>query len=61
MNNEKFIMVQDEDTANKLIASGFNLVSNMNGTYTFMNMAPKHFNFENIDVKKLVYTNTLTF
>ena len=61
MNNEKFIIVQDIEIANKLIASGFNLVSNMNGTYTFMNMTPKHFNFENIDVKKLAYTNMLVF
>ena len=61
MNDAKFIIVQDVAIANQLIASGFNLVSNMNGTYTFMNMAPKHFNFENIDVKKLAYTNTLSF
>ena len=61
MNNEKFIIVQDKETANQLIASGFNLVCNMNGTYTFMNMTPTHFNFENIDIKKLVYTNTLVF
>ena len=61
MNNEKFIVVQDADTANKMIVSGFNLVSSMNGTYTFMNMIPQHFNFENIDIKKLVYTNTLVF
>lgn len=61
MNDAKFIIVQDSAIANQLIASGFNLVSNMNGTYTFMNMSPKHFNFENIDVKKLAYTNTLTF
>ena len=61
MSNEKFIIVQDKDTANQLIASGFNLVCNMSGTYTFMNVIPKHFNFENIDVKKLAYTNTLVF
>ena len=61
VNNEKFIIVQDVNTANKLIASGFNLVSNTNGTYTFINMTPKHFNFENIDVKKLAYTNMLVF
>ena len=61
MNNEKFIIVRDIEIANKLIASGFNLVSNMNGIYTFMNITPKHFNFENIDVKKLVYTNMLVF
>jgi hypothetical protein len=61
MNSEKFIIVQDEAIANKLISNGFTLVSNRNGTYTFMNMIPQHFNFENIDVKKLVYTNTLVF
>ena len=61
MNNAKFIIVQDADVANQLISNGFTLVSNMNNTYTFMNVIPKHFNFENIDVKKLVYTNMLTF
>ena len=61
MNNAKFIVVQDQSIANQLIVSGFNLVSNTNGTYTFMNVIPKHFSFESIDVKKLVYTNMLTF
>ena len=61
MNNAKFIIVQDQYVANKLIAYGFNLVSNIGGTYTFMNIVPKHFSFEDIDVKKLAYTNTLTF
>lgn len=61
MDNAKFIVVQDAEIANQLIASGFNLVSHMNGVYTFMNITPKHFNFENIDVKKLAYTNMLVF
>ena len=61
MNSAKFIIVQDKGTANQLIACGFNLVSNIGGTYTFMNIVPNHFNFENIDVKKLAYTNTLVF
>lgn len=61
MNDAKFIIVQDKDVANQLIANGFSLVSSMNDTYTFMNMIPKHFSFENIDVKKLAYTNMLTF
>lgn len=61
VNNEQFIIVQDTNTANHMIASGFHLVSLMNGTYTFMNMVPKYFNFDNIDVKKLVYTNMLVF
>lgn len=61
MNGAKFIVVRDKDIANQLVKNGFNLVSEMNGTYTFMNILPKHFNFENIDIKKLVYTNMLTF
>ena len=61
MHNEKFIIVQDEYTANKLIESGFKLVSGVNGTYTFINVVPKHFKFENIDIKKLAYTNMLVF
>lgn len=61
MENAKFIIVQDKDTANKLIENGFNLVSSMSGTYTFMNIIPNHFNFENIDIKKLAYTNMLVF
>ena len=59
MKDAKFIVVQDAKTANKLIFSGFQLVSQINNTYTFMNVVPKHFNFDNIDIKKLVYTNTL--
>ena len=61
MKNQKFIIVQDEATANKLILSGFQVVSHINGVYTFMNQTLTHFNFDEIDVKKLVYTNMLTF
>lgn len=57
---KKFIIVQDETIANKLILSGFQVVSHINNTYTFMNQTPKHFNFDEIDVKKLVYSNMLT-
>ena len=61
MKDAKFIIVQDVNTANKLISAGFQLVSQINNTHTFMNVIPKHFKFENIDIKKLVYTNVLTF
>ena len=60
MKDAKFIIVQDANTANSLVAAGFQLVSHINNTYTFMNVIPKHFKFENIDVKKLAYTNMLT-
>ena len=61
MKDAKFIVVQDSNMANRLISAGFQLVSQINNTYTFMNAIPKHFKFENIDIKKLVYTNVLTF
>ena len=58
--NKKFVIVQDETTAQKLITSGFQLVSKVNNTYTFMNQVPQHFNFDEIDTKKLAYTNILS-
>lgn len=61
MKDAKFIIVQDVSTANKLISAGFQLVSTINNTYTFMNVIPKHFKFEDIDIKKLAYTDMLTF
>ncbi len=61
MKDAKFIIVQDMNTANKLISAGFQIVTQVNKTYTFMNVIPKHFNFENIDIKKLAYTNVLAF
>ena len=61
MKDAKFIVVQDMNTANKLLSAGFQLVTQVNNTYTFINVIPKHFKFENIDIKKLAYTNMLTF
>jgi hypothetical protein len=61
MKDTKFIIVQDENVANQLVMNGFQMVSSANGIYTFMNSIPQHFNFENIDIKKLVYTDRLTF
>ena len=58
--NKKFIIVQDEATANKRVASGFQLISKVNNTYTFMNQVPQHFNFDEVDKSKLAYTNILS-
>lgn len=58
--NKKFIIVQDEATANKLLASGFQIVSHLNNTYTFMNQVPQNFSFSEIDKSKLAYTNILS-
>ena len=60
MNNAKFIIVKDEVTASKLIASGFQVVSQISGIYTFINQTPMHFNFNEIDTKKMVYSNMLS-
>ena len=57
--NKKFIIVQDETTANKLVAGGFQIVSKINNTYTFMNQVPQHFSFDEVDKSKLAYTNIL--
>lgn len=61
MKDAKFIVVQDVNTASQLISAGFQIVSQINNTYTFMNVIPKYFKFENIDIKKLAYTNMLSF
>ena len=58
--NKKFIIVQDETTANKLVASGFQIVSKINNTYTFINQVPQHLNFDEVDKSKLAYTNILS-
>ena len=57
--NKKFIITQDQQTANKMIVSGFHLVSNVNGTYTFVNEPSKHFIFEESEKKLVCYTNIL--
>lgn len=58
---KKFIVTQDSAVAAKLTANGIKLISNINGTYTFMNELPNKFSFSEADAKKVVYTNTLTF
>ena len=61
MKNTKFIIVKDENIANKMMSCGFTMVSKTNDMYTFMNAVPQHFNFNEIDIKKLVYTDRLVF
>ena len=59
MSQKKFIITKDESTANKLIAGGFQLVSNVSGVWTFMNSAPKNFSFAEIDKKTYSYSDIL--
>ena len=58
--DQKFIKTTDAETANKLIAFGFTLVSHIGNIYTFINETPKNFTFESVDSKKLVYDNILS-
>ena len=55
----KFIITTDKDTANKLIAEGFRVVTEINGVYTFENK-PNVIVFEKIDKTKVVYSNILS-
>lgn len=56
---QNFITTTDKETADKLISAGFQLVSQNNNAYTFLNQLPKNFNFDEVDKKKMVYTNML--
>lgn len=58
---KKFIITQDKPVCDKLVANGFNLLSDICGTYTLANIENSNFNFEEIDIKKIVYTDKLTF
>ena len=60
MNNKKFIKTTDAETANKLIAFGFKLVSDVGKVYTFLNELPQNMNFESVDQTKIVYDNKLS-
>ena len=58
--NSMFIITMDKETANKLEKCGLRLLSVANGTYTFENKMTT-MQFSDIDMKKLAYTNVLTF
>lgn len=57
---KKFITTTDKETADKLISVGFQLVSCSGDAYTFLNQAPTNFSFNEIDQKKMIYTNMLS-
>ena len=56
----KFIKTTDIETANKLIAFGFKLVSHIGNVYTFLNEVPQKINFDSVDKTKIVYDNKLS-
>ena len=57
--SKKFIITSDESIRNLLVASGFYLLSDVGGKYTFANINHVNFNFNEIDVSKMVYTNMI--
>ena len=59
MPQKKFIVTQDKSVSDVLIAHGFTLLSNMCGTYTFVNSTPEKFDFNSIDSTKVHFTNKI--
>lgn len=60
MSHKNFIITQDQSVRNELIAHGFRLVSDICGTYTFINEKKSTFNFSSIDATKIHFTNKLS-
>lgn len=58
--DKKFIKTTDSETANKLIVSGFKLVTQIGNVYTFLNEMPQNMTFESIDITKIAYDNKLS-
>ena len=57
---KKFIKTTDTETANKLLAFNFKLVSHIGSVYTFLNETPQKLNFESVDQTKIAYDNKLS-
>lgn len=57
---QNFINTTDKETADKLISSGFQLVSQSGNVYTFLNQPPMNFTFDEVDQTKMAYTNMLS-
>jgi hypothetical protein len=58
--DKKFIKTTDAETANKLLAFNFKLVSHIGSVYTFLNEAPQNLTFDSVDKTKIVYDNKLS-
>ena len=60
MKESKFMIVKDESTIEKLKSAGFQVVSECNGVSVFLNTPPQHFNFSEVDLVKIGFTNMLS-
>ena len=58
-NKCNFIITHDKKTAENMILSGFQVVSHVGDTYTFLNQPPTNCNFSEVDKSKVAYTNLL--
>lgn len=61
MDRSNFIITQDNNTKNLLLNSGFQLISDNNGIYTFLNCFEKMKIFNSKEDLKFTYSNILTF
>lgn len=57
---QNFIKTTDKETAEKLEAMGFKLISYIGNVYTFLNNDYQSMKFENIEMNKIVYDNKLS-
>lgn len=56
---QNFITTTDSETSKKLSSLGFQKVNNANGIYTFLNTGKIQFSDNDIDKKKIQYSNML--
>lgn len=56
---KKFIITTNKTVSDLLIAHGFHLLTNISGTYTFINKQKSDFNFSNVDMNQVYFTNIL--
>lgn len=59
-NKQKFLVTTSQAVANQLVGRGVKMISNVNGTYVFINELPKNFSFDSIDTSLIAYTNILS-
>lgn len=57
---QNFIITTDQETADKLMLAGFQVMSHNGNVYTFLNQVPTNFSLETVDKKKVTYTNMLS-
>lgn len=57
---QNFIKTTDSETSKKLSALGFQKVDNTNGIYTFLNTGKIQFSDNDINKKKIQYSNMLS-